>query len=139
MGKTTTIFGNYLYGGSVTIEKNLTLERVHDLLNGWRNNIVTNELERKSNETIVKFLDNGLVLFNHRSKDCENQSTPNLVIENNYIYGGYIIARMNDGDFIDLTAEDIEYLEGCYTQILILRKAINDKLAKEYQENNKNG
>lgn len=137
--KTTTIFGNYLFGGSVSIEKDLTLEKIHDLLNGWRNNIDTGKLERKSNETIVKFLDNGLVIFNHRSKNCEDQSTPNLVIENNYIYGGYIIVRMDKGNFVDLTTEDIEYLEGCYTQILILRKAINEKLKKEYQENNKNG
>lgn len=135
----TIIYGNYLCGGAVSVEENLTFEKIHDIVNGWRGEVSQTFIGRRTNETVVSFLENGLVLFNHFTEESKNQSTPNLIIENHYVYGTYIIARMENGKIISLTSEDIKYIDGCYLQIEILRKAINDTLKKNAQRENKNG
>lgn len=132
MGKFNTVFGNYLMGSSsVVVEEDLTLQKIHEIVNHWLINKRTNELFKSSNETTMVNLDNGLMLFYHkpeeRLKEEIAETLPSLIIENIYIYGAYIIAKMDNGNFVDLTKEDIEYLEGCYNQILVLKKAVANK------------
>lgn len=132
MGKFNTVFGNYLTGSSsVIVEEDLTLQKIHEIVNHWFINKRTNELFKSSNETTMVDLGNGLMLFYHkpeeRLKEEIAETLPSLIIENIYIYGAYIIAKMDKGNFVDLTKEDIEYLEGCYNQILVLKKAVANK------------
>lgn len=138
MKKVNTVFGNYLMGSSsVIIEEDLTLQKIHEIVNHWIINKRTNELHKTYNETTMVNLDNGLMLFYHkpeeRLKEEIAETLPSLIIENIYIYGAYIIAKMDKGNFVDLTTEDIEYLEGCYNQILALKKTMINKTS------NKNG
>ena len=132
MGKFNTVFGNYLMGGSsVTIEEDLTLQKVHEIVNNWFINKRTNELFKAYNETSMVALDNGLMLFYHKpTKEMEEEVQdylPSLIIENVYIYGAYVIARLDGNNFVDLTKEDIQYLEGCYSQILVIKKTMSNK------------
>lgn len=132
MGKFNTVFGNYLMGSSsVVVEEDLTLQKIHEIVNHWFINKRTNKLYKAYNETTMVALDNGLMLFYHkpeeRLKEEIAETLPSLIIENIYIYGAYIIAKMDKGNFVDLTKEDVEYLEGCYNQILALKKAVANK------------
>lgn len=132
MGKFNTVFGNYLMGSSsVIVEEDLTLQKVHEIVNHWFINKRTNELYKAYNETTMVALDNGLMLFYHkpeeRLKEEIAETLPSLIIENVYIYGAYVIARLNGNNFVDLTEEDIQYLEGCYNQILAIKKTMANK------------
>ena len=136
MKNLVTTFGNYLTSGSVNIEEDLTLQKVHEIVNHWVVHEITKELFKSSNETKMVFLDNNLVLFYHETKeyfdDEINKIVPSIIIENNYVHGTYLIARMENGVFKKLTEEDIKYLEGCYNQIVVLKQAY-------FSKKNKNG
>ena len=132
MGKFNTVFGNYLMGSSsVVVEEDLTLQKVHEIVNNWFINKRTNELYKAYNETTMIALDGGLMLFYHKpTKEMEEEVKdylPSLIIENVYIYGAYVIARLDGNNFVDLTKEDIQYLEGCYSQILAIKKTMSNK------------
>ena len=138
MKKVNTVFGNYLMGSSsVIIEEDLTLQKIHEIVNHWIINKRTNELHKTYNETSMVALGDGLMLFYHkpeeRLKEEIKETLPSLIIENVYIYGAYLIARLEGNNFVDLTKEDVQYLEGCYNQILALKKTMISKT------NNKNG
>ena len=136
MKNLVTTFGNYLTSGSVNIEEDLTLQKVHEIVNHWVVHEITKELFKSSNETKMVFLDNNLVLFYHETKeyfdDEINKIVPSIIIENNYVHGTYLIARMENGIFKKLTEEDVKYLEGCHNQIVMLKQAY-------FSKNNKNG
>ena len=132
MGKFNTVFGNYLMGSSsVVVEEDLTLQKVHEIVNHWFINKRTNKLYKAYNETTMVALDNGLMLFYHkpeeRLKEEIAETLPSLIIENVYIYGAYVVARLDGNNFVDLTEEDIQYLEGCYNQILAIKKTMANK------------
>ena len=128
MKKINTVFGNYLLGSSSAIvEEDLTLQRVHEIVNHWVVNKRTNELMKPYNETTMVNLGNNLVLFYHKTEEELKDCLPSLIIENTYIYGAYLIAKMENNNFVDLTKEDLQYLEGCYNQILALKKTIANK------------
>ena len=61
----------------------------------------------------------------HQTKEITS-----IIIENNYVHGTYLIARMENGIFRDLTEEDIKYLEGCHNQIVMLKQAYFSKKNK---------
>lgn len=136
MKNLVTTFGNYLTSGSVNIEEDLTLQKVHEIVNHWVVHEITKELFKSSNETKMVFLDNNLVLFYHETKeyfdDEINKIVPSIIIENNYVHGTYLIARMENGVFKNLTEEDIKYLESCHNQIVMLKQAY-------FSKKNKNG
>lgn len=135
MNKVTTTFGNYLINGAVNIEENLTLRKVHEIVNHWVVHKKTKELFKFANETKMVFLENGLVLFYHETKeyfdDEINKIIPSIIIENNYVHGTYLIARMENGQFENLTQEDVKYLENCFNQVSALKEVCVNK--------NKNG
>ena len=132
MKKMNTVFGNYLMGSSsVIVEEDLTLQKIHEIVNHWLINKRTNELYKAYNETTMVALDNGLMLFYHkpeeRLKEEIAETLPSLIIENVYIYGAYVVARLDGNNFVDLTEEDVRYLEGCYNQILAIKKTMANK------------
>lgn len=136
MKNLVTTFGNYLTSSSVNIEEDLTLQKAHEIVNHWVVHEITKELFKPSNETKVVFLNNNLVLFYHETKeyfdDEIDKIVPSIIIENNYVHGTYLIARMENGVFKQLTEEDIKYLEGCHNQIAMLKQAY-------FSKKNKNG
>ena len=136
MKNLVTTFGNYLTSGSVNIEEDLTLQKAHEIVNHWVVHELTKELFKSNNETKMVFLDNNLVLFYHETKeyfdDEIDKIVPSIIIENNYVHGTYLIARMENGVFKQLTEEDIKYLEGCHNQIAMLKQAY-------FSKKNKNG
>ena len=114
MRERTVIFGNYLCGGCACVEEDLTLEKIHRIINHWFINQRTGELYKASNKTQMVFLENNLVLFYHTAEDCVDEGAkqiPHLIFEDHSIFGIYIIARYENGDFVDLTKEDILRLE----------------------------
>lgn len=136
MKNSVTTFGNYLTSGSVNIEENLTLQKAHEIVNHWVVHEITKELFKPSNETKMVFLNNNLVLFYHETKeyfdDEIDKIVPSIIIENNYVHGTYLIARMENDVFKNLTEQDIKYLEGCHNQIVALKQTY-------FSKKNKNG
>lgn len=111
------VFGNYLMSNSFVVEENLNLRKVHETLNHWSINKIDGKLDKYENGTVVRYLDNGLVVFESETatKDTvkKENKVPNLIIDNIGLYGLYLIARMKDNEFITLTEEDIAYIENC--------------------------
>jgi hypothetical protein len=109
---TILILGNYICSEPCfTIENNLTLKRIHEILNHWCINERTQELDKFSNKTSMVYLDNDLVLF-YNEKDKRGEY-PTFDIEGHKVYGSFIIARYDEetNNFVTLTDEDKQYLE----------------------------
>jgi hypothetical protein len=127
MSEKKVVFGNYLVGGGcVCIEDNLSLRKIHEIVNHWTIHEGTGELFKFSNETRMIFLEEGLVLFYHL---CESyfddeiaKCVPSISIEGNDVFGTYVITRYENGEFINLTETDILRLEKCQYEADKLRK-----------------
>lgn len=137
MSSFTKIYSNHLSSGAVSMIQNLTLQKIHEIVNHWEINPKTKKLFKFYNETRMVFLENDLVLFYHPTpkEDLEGEIleyVPNLIIENNIIRGTYVIAKIKNGNIEDLTDEDVLYIDGCYKQVLALKLTYLNK-------NNKSG
>ena len=135
MSEKKVVFGNYLVGGGcVCIEDNLSLQKIHEIVNHWTIHEGTGELFKFSNETRMIFLEDGIVLFYHL---CESyfddeiaKYVPSLSIEGNDVFGTYVITRYENGEFINLTETDILRLEKCQHEADKLRKKELEKRRK---------
>lgn len=125
MSEKTVVFGNYLFGGCVCIEDDLTLQKIHGIVNNWSKHPITGELYRHNNETKMVFLDDGLVIFNHPPKsffdDDISKIVPCLIVDGHSIFGNYLITRYENGKFVNLKREDIVRLEKCQQEIEEMR------------------
>lgn len=121
----TVVFGNYLFGGCVCIEDDLTLQKIHGIVNNWGKHPITGELYRFYNETQMMILDDGLIVFNHTpkkfSEDDISAIIPCLIVDGHSIFGNYLITRYEDGKFVNLRQEDIIRLEKCQCEIEEMR------------------
>lgn len=134
MSEKKVVFGNYLVGGGcVCIEYNLSLQKIHEIVNLWIIHAGTGELFKSSNETRMIFLEDGLVLFYHLYESYFDDGIakfPSISIDGNDVFGTYVITRYENGEFINLTETDILRLEKCQYEADELRKKELEKRRK---------